>query len=379
MKSIAILDENGALIPSRFSGEKTRPEAVLVSPLDLHTYIVPLPPLRNDQIAGAVRYRLRALHPGNPDTARVDHQPNGKAGASVIAFVTETSIVERYRNTGLPAIASIALMRALAAKDDTRWIGLFCTNRWIEAALFNGAELISIEDIPAPSYETETMRALLALVSSDRPVAETPIRVLIIPGLSPEAESIETTLRPIAATIEILDMDSLPSRQILADGPLFHDAPKRRLGTGRLLVLLLCLDSILAVAAVHRIAAYRERELANVKILYASTKEELGKQELAIRELDALESRYAAYAASRPIDTYAIMAEIARCIGGAWVKDLAIRGKSFAIEAEGADALEVLTRFSESPRFRSVKLHQAEPSSEKGESFSISGTINDDR
>jgi hypothetical protein len=378
VKRIAILDENGGLIPNASSGERSKPEAVLVSPLDLHTYIVPLPPLRSDQIAGAVRYRLRALHPGNPDRARVDHQTNGAETA--VAFVTDKSIEERYRNTGLPALAPLSFMRALATKDDATWVGLFCTDRWIEATFFRGAQLVSIEAIAAPSYEIEQMRLLVKAAAGEYPLGETPVKVLVIPGLSPKADSIDKPLRSLGATsIQVLDACALPSRRILADYPLFLDAPKRRLGTGRLLALLLCLDSIIAVAAIHRIANLRERELTNVKTMYSSTKEELVKQETAIRELDDLESRYAAYEASRPVDTYAIIDEIARCIGAAWIKDLAIRGASFAIEAEGTDALAALTRFSESPLFRSVTLHQAEPSSEKGESFSISGTIRDDR
>jgi hypothetical protein len=381
VKNIAILDNNGELIPNPSSGEKSRPDAVLVSPFDLHTYIVPLPPLRADQIAGAVRYRLRALHPGNPDSARVDHQPNGDAGTSVIAFVTEPSIVERYRKTGVSAIAPLSFIRRLGSKDEGRWIGLFCTDRWIEATLFRGAELVSIEAIFAGSYETEKIRLLVKTVAGEYPLAETAIKVLVIPGLSPEADSIDNILRSMGATtIQVLDAGALPSRRILADGTLFLDAPKRRLGKGRLIALFLCLDSMLAIAAIHRIANLREQELKNVKTLYSSTKEQLVKQETAMRELDELESRYAAYTASRPIDMYAIIAEVSRCIGdGAWIKDLVIRGASFAIEAEGTDALAVLTRFSESPRFRSVTLHQAEPSSEKRESFSISGTINDDR
>jgi hypothetical protein len=381
VKNIAILDESGALISRVDTGEKSRPEAVLVSPLDLHTYIVPIPPLRSEQISGAVRYRLRALHPGNPDTARVDHQANGNSANSVIAFVTETSIEERYRKTGLRAIAPISIMRRMAPKDTQKWIGLFFTNHWIEATFFEGKELISIEAIAAGFLEDEKIESLINAVAGDHPLAATPVKMLVIPGHSPNIDLIEEKLRALGATsIQTLSTCDLPSRSTFEDESLFLTVPRHKIKTGQILAILLCIDIILAVASIHRIADLREQELEAIKTEYSSAKAQLMKQEMAIRELEELENRYAAYTKSRPVDIYAAVAEISRCIGdGAWIKDLVIRGNAFSIEAEGTDALAVLTRFTDSPRFNAVTLHQAEPSAERGESFSISGIIRDDR
>ena len=379
MKNVVLLDEDGKITIG--SSGKNRPEAVIVSPLDIHTYVVAIPPLKQDQINGAVRYRLRALHPGNPEAYRVDYLPNGDTRKSVIAFVADASVAERYRDTGLRALAPSSFLRRFAPRQKEKWIGLFCTQHWIEATSFDGNEIIAMEAAPAGSYEIDTIRFLLKAVADPSSGAAPPMRLLIVPGSLPDPDLVVRNLRSAGMTaIEACDLSMLPARAIHSEETLFTDAPKRKRVTRRLLATLFAVDLVLAVTAVHRVAGYRERELENLKASYASTMKKLAETETAIRELDELEKRHSTYIKSRPINTYATIAEITRCIGSsAWIKDLSIRGKAFALDAEGADALAVMTRFNDSPRFSSITLRQAVPSPERGESFSISGTIRDDR
>lgn len=381
MRRFVLLDENGAILGEPTSDGKNRHATVIVSPLETHTYLTGLPPLRKDRIAGALRFKLRALHPGNPDSARIDFHPNADAKNAFIAFVTENTVMERYTKTGLPAVAPVSILSALAGKKSEKTIGIFWTTKWIEVVLFDGAKVMSIEAAAVGSGLRETFARLLESFPGGFPIASIPIKNVYLPSCSPEPALIRETLSSAgAATISMYDLSISPIKTPRYDYRLFSSAPARDTLFKKIITALFIANLILAAWSIHRVADLREQENAKVKRAYDNQKRRYATIEKNVKELDELEKRYATLISKRPISLYHVISEASRCVGsGAWIKNISIRKNAFSLEAEGSDALKAFTRFEESASFENVKLHQATPSPKRGESFSISGMIRDDK
>ncbi len=382
MKRFALLDSSGEL--TRFGLEaKGRMETTLIaSPLETHAYVIDLPPLKKGMIAGALRFKLRALHPGNPDKARIDYHPNGGKPQSFIAFVSETSVMARYLASGLPVAAPVSVLSVFAGKRGGASIAFFWTNRWIEAVRFEDRGIASIEAVPVEGdHETAFLR-LRSSFPGGMPLESVPSMAIRSSGIGPEASSIERLLAGAGATAPaLIDIDTvpLPARKNIFG--LYERKEKKSLSLLAAAALVLLAANFCAVPwTIDRIADMRSKESALRKTIYERKEKRFASVESKRKELQELEREYAGYRAKRPVDAYGVLSEVCGRLGpDSWVKSLVLRKDAFSLEAEGVDAVQAFADLERSPLLRNIKLHQAQPSAIRGESFSLSGTIRDDR
>lgn len=379
MKCLAFFDETGALARVGPDGNGGVPEAVVVSPLDLHTYLIELPRLRKDLAEGAARFRLRSLHPGNPENERADLRGNGPGGSSVIAFVAPMAVAEKYRSTGLPPVAPLLVLRSIAPRGGGKWIGVFCGPGWIEAALFDGETVLRNETVPVGAAQRECSWDSVA--SALGPLTE-PVEQIAFVVPDPRSCFAARMAKEAGAAFpsgaRIVDLRALP-RRALSSCALFADPVAKRRVPGAALLAFLALDCCVALFSLHKAATIREAELRELKGSYASMKERYAADESALAELRELEARAASGGAAQAVDAYGTIAEIASCLGsGARVRNLVLRERTFSVEAEGTDPLSALSRFGASELFERTTLNKAELTTARDESFSITGTLRDD-
>jgi hypothetical protein len=132
----------------------------VVSPGELHTYVLDLPSLPRDRIPGAIRTRLRILHPGDPDDAAVDFHRNGDSPLSYLVFVAERAVAERYAGTGPAALPPFRSSHPSRKRGEPQNISLFWADGWIEAARMAGPRVEAVESAPAGHDAGETIRSL---------------------------------------------------------------------------------------------------------------------------------------------------------------------------------------------------------------------------
>jgi hypothetical protein len=152
--------------------------------------------------------------------------------------------------------------------------------------------------------------------------------------------------------------------------------PREKPGRRRAALLLLFLVNGLSLLASLRIlsakAETRLRELQKLRMELVRYQPE---SEDILRRIAELKNQHEQKTVRREFDPYALMAEINLNLTGAWIRSLTIDEDQFTLEAEGTDSIGVLQGLEQSGCFYGVTLHQAFPSTFRGERFSISGRI----
>lgn len=376
MKRIDLLEEDGTAVPAVGSKARERADALLASPLDVHAYCLDLPPLKGDALEGAVKFRLRSIHPGNPDATRVDCKPNGRARGSVLAFAADAAAADRYAASGLPAVPGSVLLSLHLGARKGRGLAFLVDARWVEAAAFEDGKIVAVDALAANGNAGADLAGLAASVLPEGGAEF--VAVVATEGASPRAGEYLEAARALGPA-EAVDAALLAARADPAEHALF--TPKKaRPGTRAFRVLaILALDVLLGAVYLDRLASAREAEAARAKAAYGRAKAAAAEAEAARSRIADLEAAAALAAAARPADAYGLLAAVAEGLGpDAWVRSLSVADGSFQVEAEGGDSLRALERLQADPRLQDVKLHQAVPSPLRGEIFSVSGRLRRD-
>ncbi len=364
-------------------------DAILVSPLDFHSYVVDLPPLQADHREGAIRFRLRTMHPGDPLDTCIDYRICGaqaktfsRSGGKVVAFAVTRAALDTYRSLGMPLISGFSLLSRTGAAvapalESTSKITLrvLATAEWIEIALYNDTELVStsaIDSTQAVNW-TEYLSHIPGLPEPEH------LKVFIIPvELSPE-ELISITdhfrkfgvQKPVIVNLKTI----LETMKVKAEEIFSHTKKGNRVIRKWILAALIVINLTAIDATLSLYARRAESRLAHIKETYEGKKQFALAAEKLSAEIQSLEAG-SNNASTKTIATpYLVISEITKNIHGSWIKSLIIRDDGFQLEAEGADALAVLSSLRTSTVFTDVSLHQATPSPIRGELFSISGII----
>jgi hypothetical protein len=358
----------------------------VVSPGELHTYVLDLPPLPRDRISGAIRTRLRILHPGDPDDAAVDFHRNGDSPLSYLAFVADKAAVERYAGTGPAALPPVSVFASFAEKGEPQNIALFWADGWIEAARMAGPRVEAVESAPAGHDAGETIRSLRDSLfekagPGDGIPPSVPAKLFYLPDRSPPLGLMEDALAAAGvAEATTIEVDAAKVGRLKREYVLFSAPPRRRKILKRAALALAAANLALAAWTTLRIAEAEEHYGATIKKTYEAEKAAYAAVEEKRIELLTLMDEYALIAEKRSGTGYGTIAEIAKCVGdGGCIKSLSVRSGSFSVEAEGPDALAAFGRFGESAAFAGVKLQNVLPAEAGRDSFTVSGRLRDDR
>ncbi|MDR0451796.1 MAG: hypothetical protein LBH15_01985 [Treponema sp.] len=380
--TLPALPANNAAPPDRPASVVTagKKSAVLLSPLEVQTDILHLPPLPQKQREKAVRRELRSRYPGNADTACVEYfflPQNRKKTAGrtrpLAAFTAgpETGLrLREARGPVLPGLAFLLAGRRCAGKDSD--LALLLTPEWIEAASFSGGELADYS--AAGITGIKSSGPPLEFLEGPRSKTGTEDRrvTIILKDTDENADCVQSLRRHFA------------DHRITGIGDLWDKVSIRRYAVFRrktagpnkkAAVLLLAFYGVFLFLALALATARAEKSAARLGRNYDELKARHDENGRLLAEIEALENPGAERGKAGPPDPYAVIAEIHRRIRGANFRSITIQGERFSFEAEARDALSLFRELEQSPRFTGVTLHQTAPASADSELFSVSGRV----
>ncbi|MDR1128031.1 MAG: hypothetical protein LBL20_01865 [Treponema sp.] len=372
-------------VPAVTAGNKP---VALLSPLEVQTDILRLPPLPRKRREKAVRRELRSRYPGNADTACVEYFPlprNRKKTADrtrpLAAFTAGPETGLRFREKQgavIPGLAFLLAGRRSAGKDSD--LALLLTPVWVEAASFTGGEIADysaaerknagpppefLESLcPKPETETETKERQVTIILKDTDESDNYVQSLMrrftdhrIIGIGNLYDKINTRKYAVF-------------RQKNTKAPFLNK---------KAAAFLLALYGIFLLLSLEIVTAKAENSAVLLKQNYDERKAYHDESERLLAEIEALENSDPVPASGQGNtefpDPYAVIAEIHSRIRGARFHSIIVQGERFSFEAEAGDALGLLRELEQSPFFTGIVLHQTAPLSTDSELFSISGKI----
>jgi hypothetical protein len=374
--------------------------AILVSPRNVPAFLIRIPRLREKHREGAIRFRLRSLYPGDAAGAELDYMllPGASPAPDqgVLVFARDKAAAEKYRHPRKALVPGIALMilalkkyrpgkddrksddgkgdsktddKATDKVDGSAVLVMFITPGWIEAARFEGRELRGYIAVEKAGAAPPFFPAALSAPGESGP----PPTLLILWEAGGEEPYVEALGKACGEHRVIPLGDLLPDLNVKR-AAIFkpRGKPGRRSGAATVLLLL---NSISVLFSLRMLTGKAEANLAKLEGMHREMVRYQPEATAILREIGELRERAAVAAVPEKQDTYALIAEIQSRLAGAWVRSFSLQKDRFSLDAEGADSLGVLEGLRGSPYLYDIVLHQAAPSSLRGESFSISGSV----
>ncbi len=350
---------------------------LILSPSDVGTYLVDLPPLKPEQAEGAIRFKLRAMYPGAPQETVIDFVRNGPKRGAYLVFATQRAGLHRYQDLRTPLVSGAHLMRSVPrSTEGGPHLVVLIAPRWIEAAVLEEKRILSFASSPRGERLEYDMEELL--VSLSRPSGMSRSSMISVSGLGTDAAgaAVEALTRVTGLRPTRYEADELVSGSRVADRFLFASPPKNRGTRAAILAALVALNMIAGALALSRYADAWEKRVSALRSEYRLLSMETAKSGALKKKLAELQSAVASLPPRPVVSGYELLEEIAYRMGGrAWARSLAVRSDSFQLEADGEDALDILRRFEASTVFKEIRLHQATPLPAGGERFTLSGKV----
>jgi hypothetical protein len=346
---------------------------ILLSRLDVEQYLVELPPLSEEKVGTALKYRLPALYPGSIESAHIDFVRNGGKGNRYILFVVGEALLAAYRRE---AKGGELLSPTLVAKELSPrgpWTSVFWASAWASLDRFEGGALIASRRVRRSGEVAEDLSRLL----SEGELEKCGKRASVF--VSEDASGDEGALEGAGADLgmrefRILPLSSALPRLRMPRALLFPLRPRVRKARGYALVAIACLDLALACILAHRSLGGLDAELSALREDYLRLQRRNGETLRLLDEISASEGAYEKLLAEETPDMYAVISSVAAGMGpGCRILSLVVREGEFRVEAEGPDALAALSKLELSGDFAIVKLHQSLPIAAGRERFTISG------
>ena len=346
---------------------------ILLSRLDVEQYLVELPPLPEEKVGAALKYRLPALYPGSIESARIDFVRNGGKGNRYILFVVDEARLAAYRRK---AMGGELLSPTLVAKELSPrgpWTSVSWAGTWASLDRFEGGALIASRRVRRSGGVAEDLSRLLS--ESEGEKYGKSASVFVSEEASGDAGALEGAVADLGIReFRILPLSGLLPRLRIARVLLFPLRPRARKARGYALVALACLDLALSCILAHRSLGELDAELSAVKDGYLRMQRRNGETLRLVDEIAASEGKYEKLLAEEAPDMYAVVSSVAADTGpGSRILGLIVQEGEFRMEAEGPDALAALSKLELSGDFDSVKLHQSLPIAAGRERFTISG------
>ncbi|GHV89304.1 hypothetical protein AGMMS50267_16640 [Spirochaetia bacterium] len=378
--------------------------AVMVSPLDIQTYILEIPPLNQRRRDEAIRLQLRTRYPGDAAFAEIDYflftkqrnKHNGSRCFQAVVFLADSLTAAEYRDRQTPLIPGIALMMAALEKfspdtredSDTAGINrtgesgsaakhtlvMIITPDWIEAAGFENREVTG--HAAAKRTGVHLPLPLLEILCPGQDSSHTP--ALIILKDVPATDSLVSAAGERFTENRIIDMgDILPEVNIKKSAIFKHRDKQQQSSSKRIAAALIILQALSLLLALHILAVKAEEYHTALERTYREQTQYKREAEKLLAEIAQLENREVPTNTEAPgtADPYVLIAEIRSRLPDVLVSSIVIQGERFNFEAEGADSIQSLDALRKSSRFFDITLHQTTPSKRGGEQFSISGSI----
>jgi hypothetical protein len=370
-------DPTGGMKPQL--AEIGQDDLVLLSRRDYDLELFDVPPVPQKELAGLLAYRLRAVHPGAPQSTLFDYR-RGDAPDDRLArvYVIRRDVKERYEE--------LAMKGVLASSD------LLCT-----AALPNAGHLVLALLLPRYAEVIELRRGRLCssrVVEIDRtgPAGFRSELVSLLSGFSEEHEMLVVSKEPEAAHIvarelgsvsstraeartldfsQLLEVDHGARGRIARMLRLFEPSERRRRRDANTIRTIAVIVLLFASAMLYPLYGYRSLRSHNARLdaarnaymhleqTRAGRTQEAQKLASAQQELQKLRD-------NRPSDVYGFFASIARSAStSVQLGDVTLNGNAFTVQgtvsSRNASAFSLAENLASAPSFHDVHIVQLVP------------------
>ncbi|GHT79606.1 hypothetical protein FACS1894130_08800 [Spirochaetia bacterium] len=377
--------------------------AVMVSPLDIQTYILQIPVLNKRRREEAIRLQLRTRYPGDAGSAEIDYflfanhrDENNAPCHRVVVFLANKITGGGYQNKKTPLIPGIVLMLAAVKifnpvkEKNSNTANLNSTGKtepasksalvmiitpdWIEAAGFKNREITG--HAAAKRTGVYPPFPLLATLCPEQDSSQTP--ALIILKDIPAADTYVSAICGQFMESRIIDIDDIISEINIKRSTIFRYRNTRQKVNRKWITAPLIIIQVLSLLlALHFLTVKAEDYHTVLEKTYREQTRYHEEEDKLLAEIGELENREASPAAEVPQlpDPYSLISEIRSRLPDVLIHSIIIQGERFNLEAEGADSIHSLNALRDSRYFFGITLHQTTPSKRGGERFSISGGI----
>jgi hypothetical protein len=365
--------------------------AFLVSPLDVTLYLLEIRALKDEQIAGEIRNRLKTLYPGCPEDTVFDYRvydgPDGDAHSGFLkkrepvltaaVFVGSKTVCESYKNLGRPLVPGISLMAlglrtAKETLKETTRIVVLNTPQWTEIALFEGERILQYASCPLGQ---DGLPVPLITPFLNGPESKgIPVLLISMDSQLEENEKTEKVLSQLFGRIISLAITDISVKGNITKWGIFNESKYLKQVYRRNIVSALAAMSALSLLA--SLQGVSAKTAGNLSLIREYCREQDTRRSEAERlegEIAKIKSRQITGKEDQAPGIYEIISQLGPCLSGAWIKSLVIQDEHISLEAEGADSIGVLQAMQKSGYFSGLVLHQASPSKISGELFTISG------
>lgn len=365
-------------------------ETELASPFEVFPHYLELPPLKREHVAGAARFKLRSMHPGNPDSTRIDVRPaNATAktlssdpakNTKIIAHAAPVSDTPEIQ--GLPTLPGYALLAAgwreyrkgtgHAGESST---GLLIADGWIQGTRFENGIAVAgnAQRFTGAEHAVSAARTCTSALSPST-ADSSPSGLFII-----HISTSDITRMPLIegySTPVYIDQETVLARINLQNERLFKT---ERPGSSRFLratVAGLAAITLFSVAfRLHRTALYLESEATEAKKTYATRQTATTELLSLMNERDTLADSPNGENTEAWTDAYTTFSRLAGILPGTALTSITLQADNITFTAHAPDALVAVARLRNDPFFADISLVQASPLPEGGETFTVKGKV----
>ncbi len=367
-------------------------KAILASPFEAFPHYLELPPVKKGHISGAAIFRLRALHPGDPLSTRVDVRTAAASGRfPAFHGTTPIRVVAHAAPLGpgdpadaptmsvLPGYSLLAAgwreLRKAGNLPQSHVTGVLIADEWVQAVRFADGTAVAGSARPfdtpeeAVSAVTGAVGALPRLPEESEPaglfaIYATGMGVPHFPAQGGHADSVSIPAKTVLSGLRI------------ASERLFR--PVRPATSRPLAIATATLAALVMFSAgfrAERAARLWEGEAAKAKRDYESKMRAEADLVSLVKERDALAEGPKKGAADTGPDAYSVFSRLAELLPGTVLSSFTLQDGILKLTARSADALTSVASLRGDPLFADVTLTHAAPSPGGGETFTVSGRV----
>lgn len=351
--------KTGGRLPNGSGGN-----TILMSRTDFTVKIVDIPPLPEDQLANMLKYRIKALHPGDPARTVFDYRLIRMRNKTfAVLFITDREILKSYENLGKKnrLILPFNLMkRAVVHCREQNKVFLFWHRDWIDVFSIKDGEPCNANAVKrSHSIKTDLQRLKKIL-----PKYAVPFSMQFYSS-EDENSRIISGLEAVFPEISVEhgNFEDLFQTPLSRRDSLFAKKKKIRLPplSRRLFAYASAIAALLVVLLVRaNDQMYRYLDfLKDRKANLSARSNELAETR---KEILKLEKEYALLEAQKPVNIYHLLSQLAGFFPqDTVIQSLIVRDEVFQIEGTGSNPLLVEEELKKQAFFQDIEITEMKP------------------
>jgi hypothetical protein len=347
---------------------------VILSRGDYDLKCMTVPQVPHEELDSMIRYRLRAIYPGNLENVEIDYLEKRHGNElDVMVFIIKKNILKTYRAAAKSAklIAFAQLIPVFHPKPNNDCC--IVLEKGYSEFLIRNRRTITDSTLAPPSTSQDFVSTIETFTLHFQKPA-------IVTVVGPSALWHDWKTAFPADFIEqcsFVSPEALKNARIKLRGLFLEKVEHKPHGNRQVyrgIMLFLCVALFEALLYKHAVTIEHDVSVYTDKI---NRFEQVSIQDtMSAKKLKNLETQVLELKRTRPLDYYQFLCDIKAVFGKSiLIQDLTLKDSSFQLEAQGSDPLIAMERFSENTRFHDVRLIQSTAvTNSTAKTFTVTGT-----